>query len=87
MPACGLVLRWNPTPGTSRLLPTSILIALFVAGVEALRRLTIEQFPGAERRHLWEALAGLLPARRGPPANGIPTEEELAAEKSRILSG
>jgi hypothetical protein len=32
-------------------------------------------------------LAGLLPARRGPPANGIPTEEELAAEKSRILSG
>jgi hypothetical protein len=63
MPACGLVLRWNPTPGTSRLLPTSILIALFCA------------------------LAGLLPARRGPPANGIPTEEELAAEKSRILSG
>jgi hypothetical protein len=35
---------------------------------------------------LFCALAGLLPARRGPPANGLPTEEELAAEKSRILS-
>jgi Short C-terminal domain len=105
-----LVLWWNPTPGTSRLLPTLILIALFVAGVEALRRLTIEQFPGAERGHLGEALAGLLPTRRRAAANGgsgeagegerlqqlerlselraagVLTEEELAAEKRRILS-
>jgi hypothetical protein len=33
-----LVLAWNPTPATGRVLPMLLLVGLLVAGVEALRR-------------------------------------------------
>lgn len=44
-----LVLLWGPTEGTQRLLPALVLIALFVAGVELLRRQTAGEFPNALR--------------------------------------
>ncbi len=40
-----LLFWWNPTPGTSRLFPSLILIALIVGGVEVLRRRTMAEFP------------------------------------------
>jgi hypothetical protein len=40
-----LVLLWGPTEGTRRVLPALILIALFVFGVEALRRQTAREYP------------------------------------------
>jgi Short C-terminal domain len=53
-----LVFWWNPTEGTSRLLPALILIALLVGGFEALRHQAMREFPeetweGASER--WKA--------------------------------
>jgi hypothetical protein len=41
-----LVFWWNPTPGTTRLVSSLILVALAIAGMEALRRQAIADFPG-----------------------------------------
>jgi hypothetical protein len=71
-----LVLWWNPTPGTSRLLPTLVLIALLVAGLEALRHLTLREFPDAERGELSAALRASLGSRRQAPAPS-PEDERL----------
>jgi hypothetical protein len=40
-----LVFWWNPTPGTSRVVPSLALVGLAVVGVEALRRVAIADFP------------------------------------------
>jgi hypothetical protein len=40
-----LVFWWSPTEGTSRLIPSLVLIALFVVGFEALRRQATRDFP------------------------------------------
>ena len=71
-----LVLWWNPTPGTSRLVPTLILVGLFVAGVEALRRITEREFPDAERGRLRASLSEAIRSRR-PPAAAAPADERL----------
>lgn len=42
-----LLLNWGPTPATRRLLPALVLIALLVAGLEALRRQTAREYPDA----------------------------------------
>jgi hypothetical protein len=73
-----LVLWWNPTPGTSRLAPTLILIALFVAGVETLRTLTEREFPDAESGQLLAAVRGALRFRREPAAAEPPAPGEEA---------
>jgi hypothetical protein len=44
-----LVLLWGPTEGTQRLLPSLVLIALFLAGVEALRRQVAAEFADLDR--------------------------------------
>jgi GNAT superfamily N-acetyltransferase len=67
-----LVLWWNPTPGTSRLAPTLLLIALFIAGVEALRALTVSEFPDAPRGQLLPALRQVMPFRRKPTDSEMP---------------
>jgi hypothetical protein len=43
-----LVLLWGPTEGTRRVLPALVLIALFVTGVELLRRQVRAEHPGTE---------------------------------------
>ena len=40
-----LTFLWAPTEGTERLLPSLVLLVLMVAGFEALRRLTVSEFP------------------------------------------
>jgi hypothetical protein len=40
-----LVFWWSPTEGTSRLIPSLVLIALLVAGFEALRQQALRDFP------------------------------------------
>ncbi|HEU4658718.1 MAG TPA: SHOCT domain-containing protein [Capillimicrobium sp.] len=44
-----LILLWGPTQGTRRVLPTLVLLALLVAGVEVLRRQARREFPDAVR--------------------------------------
>jgi len=57
-----LVLNWAPTPATRRVLPALVLIALLVAGLEALRRQTAREYPEASVRDTYrrgtEWLAG-----------------------------
>jgi hypothetical protein len=76
-----LVLWWNPTPGTSRLLPTLVLIALLVAGLEALRHLTLREFPDAERGELSAALRGAFGSRRRASAPAAEDERLQSLEK------
>jgi hypothetical protein len=76
-----LVLWWNPTPGTSRLLPTLVLIALLVAGLEALRRLTLREFPDAERGELSAALRDAFGSRRRASAPAAEDERLQTLEK------
>jgi hypothetical protein len=40
-----LVFGWAPTQGTERLLPSLVLIALMIAGYEALRAQALRDFP------------------------------------------
>ena len=41
-----LLFWWDPTPGTHRLVPSLLLIALAILGTEMLRRQVIGEFPG-----------------------------------------
>jgi hypothetical protein len=76
-----LVLWWNPTPGTSRVLPTLVLIALLVAGLEALRHLTLREFPDAERGELSAALREAVGSRRRASAPAAEDERLQSLEK------
>jgi hypothetical protein len=93
-----------PTHGVRALLTLLFLFALAGAGVAALRRMTIEEFPDAEGFHLPRLR---VPARSaGAPATPVPaadsrldqlerlaklreqgllSDDELAAEKARVL--
>ena len=69
-----LVFWWNPTQGTSRLLPSLVLIVLFVAGFEGLRYQAVQDFPeetperAAERwRARYESLRERARRRRAAP--------------------
>jgi hypothetical protein len=114
-----LVYLWSPTEGTRRLLPALILIALLIAGFEALRHQTVAEHPDATvavaSEHWRERLSAAggwvrrrpraMSSRRGDQhaptgedvrldqlerlarlrAAGVLDDEELRAEKSRIL--
>jgi hypothetical protein len=89
-----LVFWWNPTEGTSRLLPSLALIALLVAGFEALRAQAIRDFPdetweGATDR--WKArfaaARARLPARlSGRATTEAPVPETFAEEEARLAA-
>ena len=58
---------WSPTPGFQRLATSLLLIALFVAGFEALRRQAIRDFPGENlevARERWSRRGHSLLAKR-----------------------
>jgi putative oligomerization/nucleic acid binding protein len=79
-----LLFFWlGPTQGTSRLLPSLVLIALFVAGFEALRHQAMRDFPEEtperaleEWRARWERFRDRLRERR--PWRRAPVEAEAA---------
>jgi hypothetical protein len=68
-----ILLAWGPTPALRRPLPAIILIALLALGVEALRRLTEREFPGASREEsvarMRERAAGVGRWVRSPTAS------------------
>jgi hypothetical protein len=57
-----LVFLWSPTQGTSRLIPSLVLIALMVAGFEALRGQALRDFPD----ETWERAQERWRKRRAP---------------------
>ena len=74
-----LILLWNPTPATSRLLPSLVLLALLIAGMEALRAKAIKEFPDetadTARQRLRDSASGL---RRSPAPAAAPLDPEAA---------
>jgi hypothetical protein len=97
-----LVFWWSPTEGTRRLIPSVLLVALLVAGAEALRRQAIRDFPDANLAALskwWNgqfervrerARTGLTERRGAPaaPATDRVSQLERLAElhRSGVLS-
>jgi hypothetical protein len=111
-----LLFWWDPFISTHRLVPSLLLIAFAVIGVEALRRQVIREFPDLVTTYSTEGIAQTLRqrmqesreqrvARWTQPApaasdskldalerlaklheSGVLTDEELAAEKQRILA-
>jgi hypothetical protein len=84
-----LVFVWNPTEGTSRLLPSLALVALLIAGFEALRHQATREFPeetweGATER--WKARYGRMRERVSRPrrASRATGESEIASEGRRL---
>jgi putative oligomerization/nucleic acid binding protein len=83
-----LVFWWNPTPGTARLLPSLLLIILAVAGVEALRRVAVRDFPDetmAMAGARWGRRVDVVRARFGPSEaataqlSASPQEDRISA--------
>jgi hypothetical protein len=75
-----LVFWWAPTQGTQRLIPSLVLIALAIAGLEALRLQALRDFPN----ETWQpggvraALSGARDRlRRGPTAVVTPEQARL----------
>jgi hypothetical protein len=68
-----ILLAWGPTPALRRPIPALILIALLALGVEALRRQTEREFPGASREEsvarMRERAAGMGRWLRSPAAS------------------
>ena len=61
-----ILLAWAPTPAFRLVIPALILIGLLAAGVEALRRQTMREFPDADHQQSNERLRELV-LRPGPP--------------------
>jgi hypothetical protein len=89
-----LILLWGPTLATRQWLPSLLLIALGVLGIEALRRQSVTEFPDAQPGP-WKP-AVRLPGRGGDDIgklerlkalhdSGALTDEEFAARKAQIL--
>jgi len=81
-----LVLWWNPTPGTSRLVPTLVLIGLVIAGLEALRRITEREFPDAERGAIWASVRDWFQARRREPRADAASSEDVRLKRLESLA-
>jgi hypothetical protein len=81
-----LVFWWAPTQGTERLIPSLILIALAIAGLEALRLQALRDFPN----ETWQpggvraAFAGARDRLRRQPAAGVPPEERRLEDLERL---
>jgi len=81
-----LVFWWAPTQGTERLIPSLILIALAIAGLEALRLQALRDFPN----ETWQpggvraAFAGARDRLRRQPAAGGPPEEKRLQDLERL---
>jgi hypothetical protein len=81
-----LVFWWAPTQGTERLIPSLALIALTIAGLEALRLQALRDFPN----ETWQpggvraALSGARDRLRREPSVGLPPERTRLEELERL---
>ncbi len=80
-----LLLWWAPTEGFRRPLPLLVLLALFVAGIEALRRQALREYP----QETWDTLRERWAARsagRGRAGSGatVPQAAAGGAESTRL---
>lgn len=76
-----LLLWWGPTEGFRRPLPLLVLLALFVAGIEALRGQTLREFPQETWDTLRERWAEGLAKRRSPSGDAATSPADAAASQ------
>jgi hypothetical protein len=89
-----LLLWWGPTEGFRRPLPLLVLLALFIAGIEALRGQTLHEFPEETWDTLRERWTERLARHRSPsaelvtaPAAGAPSPESTrVSELERLVA-
>ena len=81
-----LLLWWGPTEGFRRPLPLLVLLALFIAGIEALRGQTLREFPEESWDTLRERWAERLARRRAPSAEvaTAPAAGTASPESTRV---
>jgi hypothetical protein len=81
-----LVFWWAPTQGTQRLIPSLVLIALAIAGLEALRIQALRDFPNEtwQPGGLRAAFAGARDRRRRRPTGAVPPEERRLEGLERL---
>ncbi len=79
-----LLLWWGPTEGFRRPLPLLVLLALFAAGIEALRAQTRREFP----QETWETLRGRweerFARRRSAAVTASPSAGVTSPESARV---
>jgi hypothetical protein len=78
-----LLLWWGPTEGFRRPLPLLMLLALFVAGIEALRHQTLREYP----RETWDTMRDRWAARLSrprSPAAASPGNGGTSHEATRV---
>lgn len=82
-----LIFWWSPTPGTERLGPSLVLVALVLLGTEMLRRRTIAEFPDRTTTFSAAGLAGTLAAQSRDAIGRrvrVPSRREQAATESKL---
>jgi hypothetical protein len=81
-----LLLWWGPTEGFRRPLPLLVLLALFIAGIEALRGQTLREFPEETWDTLRERWTERLARRRSPSAEvaAAPATGAASPESTRV---
>ena len=81
-----LVFWWAPTQGTERLIPSLALIALTIAGLEALRLQALRDFPNetGQPGGVRAALSGARDRLRREPSAGLPPERTRLEELERL---
>jgi len=81
-----LLLWWGPTEGFRRPLPLLMLLALFIAGIEALRGQTLREYPGETWETLRERWSERLARRRSPSTEAAtsPGPGTTSPESARV---
>lgn len=83
-----LIFLWAPTEGTQRLLPSLVLLVLMVAGFEALRRLTVSEFPDetwADAGRRWRERIAAFRGSGSRAAPGVrPDQEQRTQQLERL---
>jgi hypothetical protein len=84
-----LLFLWSPTPGFTRLIPSIVLIVLFVIGLEFLRAQALRDFPDETMQSVSERWRERWQARRPAPAaaGAVPisdSEDDRLAKLARL---
>jgi hypothetical protein len=75
---------WAPTPAFRLVIPALVLIGLLAAGVEALRRQTMREFPDADHRESNERLRGWFSGLGGRSRGGATPADSRLDELERL---
>lgn len=84
-----LLLWWGPTEGFRRPLPLLLLLALFIAGLEALRRQTLREYPRETwdtTRDRWAARLSRHPSAATAPGGGGTSSPTPVDELERLVA-